>query len=501
MEAQISEKILPYLIFGFSNFGSPKLPKQFTTPDINSTDDILITQQQIVTQENISIFNTSNVPSNSKHNNTFNPDDHDNTLLQNLNYDICLKNRQEGQREYNISYAIEQQKIAGYTYQQVSQTPATCRHNICVEGIENFATAFLFSIETQVTVGYGRKTITDNCLIAIIILICQTLIGSVVDAFMVGCMFVKISQPKKRAQTLVFSEKAVISQRNGKMCLMFRVGDLRNSNLVEAQIRSKLIKSRLTSEGEFMPLHQSELNIGFGTGADRLFLVTPLTIVHVIDETSPFWRISAEGLSEETFEIVVILDGQVEATGMAVQARTSYVESEVIWGHRFSAILMLENGYYSVNYSGFNDIFEIPTPSISPEDIEKEKELELRKKQEQADQLYQERMKFHHNSQYAIANNSHQPSQTLNNTLNVSSIHNNSLLNTTGISYRSRRYEDARSQQNNNHNSAYNLNNSSIVPLSRNTVHQNFGSNSGLGLRIFRLKKSGLSVPVLAPRS
>ena len=56
------------------------------------------------------------------------------------------------------------------------------------------------------------------------------------------------------------------------MCLMFRIGDLRNSNIVEAQIRGKLIKSRLTSEGEFMPLHQSELDLGMGTGADRLFL-------------------------------------------------------------------------------------------------------------------------------------------------------------------------------------------------------------------------------------
>jgi len=42
----------------------------------------------------------------------------------------------------------------------------------------------------------------------------------------------------------------------------FRVGDLRNSHIVEAQIRAKLIKSRQTAEGEFMPLDQTDLNVG-----------------------------------------------------------------------------------------------------------------------------------------------------------------------------------------------------------------------------------------------
>ena len=61
---------------------------------------------------------------------------------------------------------------------------------------------------------------------------------------------------------------------------------------------------------------------------------------------------------------------------MAVQARTSYVEKEVVWGHRFSPILMLENGYYSVNYGGFNEIFEVSTPDCCPEEIYRRQEFE-----------------------------------------------------------------------------------------------------------------------------
>lgn len=66
----------------------------------------------------------------------------------------------------------------------------------------------------------------------------------------VGCMFVKISQPNKRAETLVFSKHAVISLRDDRLCLMFRVGDLRSSHIVGANMRAKLIKSKQTQEGK-----------------------------------------------------------------------------------------------------------------------------------------------------------------------------------------------------------------------------------------------------------
>uniref|UniRef100_H2ZQI7 G protein-activated inward rectifier potassium channel 3 n=1 Tax=Ciona savignyi TaxID=51511 RepID=H2ZQI7_CIOSA len=248
---------------------------------------------------------------------------------------------------------------------------------VCVIGIDSFTSAFLFSIETQVTIGYGTRAITDVCPEAIILLLVQSIFGSIVDAFMVGCMFVKISQPNKRAETLMFSDKSVISLRDGKMCLMFRVGDLRNSHIVEAQIRAKLIKSRQTQEGEFMALDQTDLDVGYTTGADRLFLVTPLIICHVIDEKSPFWNMSETDLKEEEFEIVVILEGMVEATGMTCQARSSYVEDEVLWGQRFMPVLMLEKGFYDVNYSNFHDHFEVDTPDASAKDQHLMKQLPL----------------------------------------------------------------------------------------------------------------------------
>jgi len=56
-------------------------------------------------------------------------------------------------------------------------------------------------------------------------------------------------------------------------------------------------------------------------------------------------------------QIVVILEGMVEATGMTTQARASYLPSEVLWGHRFQNMISLSkrNGY-KVNFQRFNKV-------------------------------------------------------------------------------------------------------------------------------------------------
>lgn len=175
-------------------------------------------------------------------------------------------------------------------------------------------------------------------------------------------MFVKISQPNKRAETLVFSRNAVVSLRDDKLCLMFRVGDLRSSHIVGANMRAKLIKSKQTQEGkraftsltgyiiqrhgvnilsdpfvllsfslgEFIPLDQTDISVGFETGDDRLFLVSPLVISHEIDARSPFWDMSQSQLEKEDFEIVVILEGMVEATGTYSNTQVYHAECVVL---------------------------------------------------------------------------------------------------------------------------------------------------------------------------
>lgn len=115
-------------------------------------------------------------------------------------------------------------------------------------------------------------------------------------------VFAKIARPKRRADTLIFSKSAVICMRDGELCLLFRVGDMRRTQLAEAHIRLQMIKKRITAEGELLPFHQYDMDVGYDTGQDRIFVVWPICICHVIDENSPLYDVSAQDLEEARFE-------------------------------------------------------------------------------------------------------------------------------------------------------------------------------------------------------
>lgn len=253
----------------------------------------------------------------------------------------------------------------------------------CVKDVSGFVSCFLFSVETQHTIGYGSRHTTEECPEAIFVMCLQSIVGVMIQAFMVGIVFAKLSRPKKRTQTLLFSRNAVICQRDGYLCLMFRVGDMRKSHIVEAHVRAQLIKRKVTQEGEELPYYQHELTVGGDGEEDKIFFIWPTTIVHKIDPASPLYHLSAAEMIRERFEIVVILEGVIESTGMTTQARSSYLPSEVLWGHRFQPLVSFkkETGEYEVDYSLFNNTYEVDTPLCSAKDLDDLKNIQQQQQQ------------------------------------------------------------------------------------------------------------------------
>ncbi|NXE03420.1 KCNJ5 protein, partial [Chaetorhynchus papuensis] len=47
---------------------------------------------------------------------------------------------------------------------------------------------------------------------------------------------------------------------------------------------------------------------------------------------------------------------------MTCQARSSYMDTEVLWGHRFTPVLTLEKDFYEVDYNSFHSTYETHTP-------------------------------------------------------------------------------------------------------------------------------------------
>ncbi|TNM97198.1 hypothetical protein fugu_015354 [Takifugu bimaculatus] len=181
----------------------------------------------------------------------------------------------------------------------------------CVSNVDSFTAAFLFSVETQTTIGYGYRYVTEECPIAVFMVVFQSIVGCIIDAFIIGAVMAKMAKPKKRNETLVFSYYATVAMRDGKLCLMWRVGNLRKSHLVEAHVRAQLLKSRTTAEGEYIPLDQVDID-----------------------------------------------------------CRSSYLAGEILWGQRFEPVLFEEKNYYKVDYSRFDNTYEVPsTPVCSAREL------------------------------------------------------------------------------------------------------------------------------------
>lgn len=56
----------------------------------------------------------------------------------------------------------------------------------CVYNIFSFTSCFLFSIETQHTIGYGSRSTSEECPEAIFVMCIQSISGVMIQAFMVS---------------------------------------------------------------------------------------------------------------------------------------------------------------------------------------------------------------------------------------------------------------------------------------------------------------------------
>lgn len=153
---------------------------------------------------------------------------------------------------------------------------------------------------------------------------------------------------------------------------MFRIGDLRKAHLIGATVRAQLIQTKVTKEGEILPYYQTELELSADGGDSSLFFIWPITVVHKINADSPLYGVNAGDLLQEQFEIVVVIEGTIESTGQSTQARSSYITSEIMWGHRFVPIVSYnrDRQRYEGDYGKFDETFQVDTPLCSAKDLE-----------------------------------------------------------------------------------------------------------------------------------
>ncbi|XP_019748478.1 ATP-sensitive inward rectifier potassium channel 10-like [Hippocampus comes] len=235
-------------------------------------------------------------------------------------------------------------------------------HTPCVMQMQTLTGAFLFSLESQTTIGYGFRCITEECPVAIVLLIIQLLITTLMEIFITGTFLAKVARPKKRGETVKFSQHAVVSSQEGRPCLMIRVANMRKSLLLGCQVTGKLLQSSLTKEGETVRLDQRNVAFQVDTSSDSPFLILPLTFYHVIDDDSPLraWAAKGGGWTDPEladFELLVILSATVEPTSATCQVRTSYLPDEILWGYEFPPVVSLSpSGKYVADFAFFDKV-------------------------------------------------------------------------------------------------------------------------------------------------
>ncbi|XP_016417317.1 ATP-sensitive inward rectifier potassium channel 15-like [Sinocyclocheilus rhinocerous] len=251
-------------------------------------------------------------------------------------------------------------------------------HTPCVMNVDTLTGAYLFSLETQTTIGYGFRHISEECPLAIVTLVLQLVITGLAEIFVTGAFLAKLARPKKRAGSIKFSRLAVVCKRGGSWCLMVRVANMRNSLLIQCQLSGKLLSTHVTQEGEKTLVHQSSVDFQLDSSSECPFLLLPLTFYHVLDERSPLRSLTAENLPKQDFELLVTLNGTMESTAATCQSRTSYLPQEILWGYEFKPVLSdTTGGKLAADFSFFDKLqasSEPPTIHNNTEKLQLEEE-------------------------------------------------------------------------------------------------------------------------------
>uniref|UniRef100_A0A4W3JGY2 Potassium inwardly rectifying channel subfamily J member 13 n=1 Tax=Callorhinchus milii TaxID=7868 RepID=A0A4W3JGY2_CALMI len=246
-------------------------------------------------------------------------------------------------------------------------------HTICVKYIDTFTAAFSFSLETQLTIGYGTMYPDGDCPAAIALLAIQMLLGLMLEALITGAFVAKIARPKLRATAIKFTYFATVGHHEGKPCLMFRVANIRQSPLIDVKITAILYQ-------EYKSQHLHQTSVDFRT--DHLssnecpYFVFPLMFYHTIDQRSPLYPL-IQGKVRSHFEIVIFLSAKQEGTGETCQKRTSYIPEEIKFSQQFASVMSHNSkGYYKIVMDNFDKTF-IPCPNTIILHLERTNEIKM----------------------------------------------------------------------------------------------------------------------------
>ena len=190
-----------------------------------------------------------------------------------------------------------------------------------------FREIFYFSTQTFTTVGYGHVNPVGDT--ANIVAAVEALTGFLSLAIATGLIYGRFSRPKSY---LIFSDMALISPYNDGTALMFRFAAFKDKHTL-TDLEIKVNVGMLVSENG----QQADYKY-FSLALERTRVESmPMswTVVHPIDDNSPFQGFTANDMKTADVELYVMLRGFDDVFSNYVQQKTSYTFTEIIFNRKF----------------------------------------------------------------------------------------------------------------------------------------------------------------------
>lgn len=192
--------------------------------------------------------------------------------------------------------------------------------------LNEFIDVFFFSSQTFTTVGYGR--IAPVGFMASLVATFEAFLGLLTFAIATGLFYGRFSRPRAY---LRFSDIAVVSPFQDMTALMFRLAPYKNNALTDAEIivstAIAVIENGVSKNNFYrLEVQLSKINT----------LALNWTVVHKIDENSPFYGFSEDDFKNTDIEIIVHVRAFDEVFSNTVVQRSSYVSREIMYGAQFT---------------------------------------------------------------------------------------------------------------------------------------------------------------------
>ena len=212
----------------------------------------------------------------------------------------------------------------------------------------SFRDAFFFSVQTMGTIGYGAMFPESTA--ANVLVVVESIASLLLTALSTGLVFAKFSRSTAR---FVFTRRAVISRLNGVPTLMFRLGNERGNQIVNAEIRLVMVRTERTSEGgtfyRMLDLRPSRER--------ALSLSRSWNVLHVIDARSPLAGETPASLASNEVELQVMVVGTDDITLQTVHASHRYFANDIVWGARLADVLSeTPDGHMLLDLRRFHDV-------------------------------------------------------------------------------------------------------------------------------------------------